>query len=265
LKKRLLVAMTGLSLLLTVAAAPALAANGGVDRYQVGTTTYTVAVLDTYIHTFVVTANPCDGSIAVTGSTAVDSGYYTTETVTGTLTAGVISFSAVYDGPYNPGFAWAGSFPVAGGALSGDFTGTVTAAPATFTTYRNHGDYVSAMGGGADAAHSCIGMPVKADGAATGESDATKSADATARLIANLQRVITRLEADGHASATASAAIQRHVDALTTATAGNGREAASAKPSKADKAAGTPGKAKKPAAAAKGKAHPAPRSHSGKP
>jgi opacity protein-like surface antigen len=26
--------------------------------------------------------------------------------------------------------------------------------------YKNHGDYVKAMGGGADAAHSCIGMPV---------------------------------------------------------------------------------------------------------
>jgi hypothetical protein len=25
---------------------------------------------------------------------------------------------------------------------------------------KNHGDYVSSMGGGADAAHSCIGMPI---------------------------------------------------------------------------------------------------------
>ena len=28
------------------------------------------------------------------------------------------------------------------------------------TQFKNHGDYVSSMGGGADAAHSCIGMPI---------------------------------------------------------------------------------------------------------
>jgi hypothetical protein len=29
------------------------------------------------------------------------------------------------------------------------------------SNYKNHGQYVKAMGGGADAAHSCIGMPIK--------------------------------------------------------------------------------------------------------
>jgi hypothetical protein len=28
------------------------------------------------------------------------------------------------------------------------------------TAFKNHGDYVKSAGGGADAAHSCIGMPV---------------------------------------------------------------------------------------------------------
>ena len=28
------------------------------------------------------------------------------------------------------------------------------------STFKNHGEYVSSMGGGADAAHSCIGMPI---------------------------------------------------------------------------------------------------------
>ena len=28
------------------------------------------------------------------------------------------------------------------------------------SSYKNHGEYVKAMGGGADAAHSCIGMPI---------------------------------------------------------------------------------------------------------
>ena len=26
--------------------------------------------------------------------------------------------------------------------------------------FKNHGDYVSSQGGGSDAAHSCIGMPI---------------------------------------------------------------------------------------------------------
>jgi hypothetical protein len=33
------------------------------------------------------------------------------------------------------------------------------------THYKNHGEYVSTMGGGDDAAHSCIGMPMQSHGA----------------------------------------------------------------------------------------------------
>ena len=29
------------------------------------------------------------------------------------------------------------------------------------STYKNHGEYVSSQGGGSDAAHSCIGMPIQ--------------------------------------------------------------------------------------------------------
>ena len=29
--------------------------------------------------------------------------------------------------------------------------------------YKNHGEYVKAMGGGSDAAHSCIGMPINSN------------------------------------------------------------------------------------------------------
>ena len=28
------------------------------------------------------------------------------------------------------------------------------------THFKNHGEYVSSQGGGSDAAHSCIGMPI---------------------------------------------------------------------------------------------------------
>ena len=31
------------------------------------------------------------------------------------------------------------------------------------STYKNHGQYVKAMGGGDDAAHSCIGMPINSN------------------------------------------------------------------------------------------------------
>jgi hypothetical protein len=44
----------------------------------------------------------------------------------------------------------------------GTQSGTVTAGAPVFTAitdYANHGAYVSANGGGSDAAHSCIGMP----------------------------------------------------------------------------------------------------------
>ncbi|MEO8229463.1 MAG: hypothetical protein ABI628_06845 [Chloroflexota bacterium] len=182
MKKRMFAALAAVGLLVGVVAGPVLAGSGGVQRYQVATTSYTVVVLDTFIHTFVVSVNPCDTSITITGSTPVESDYYTTETVTGTLTGGVISFNATYDGPYSLGFTWSGSFPVGGGALSGAYAGTVTAAPTTLSTYKNHGDYVSSMGGGRDAAHSCIGKPItsRVDPVADADSDEADSTDESA-------------------------------------------------------------------------------------
>ena len=32
--------------------------------------------------------------------------------------------------------------------------------PTNTSNYKNHGEYVTAQGGGSDAAHSCIGMPI---------------------------------------------------------------------------------------------------------
>ena len=31
------------------------------------------------------------------------------------------------------------------------------------SNYKNHGEYVKAMGGGSDAAHSCIGKPINSN------------------------------------------------------------------------------------------------------
>ncbi len=157
--RRIFASLVAAGLLVGLVAGAA-SANGGVARHQATTVDYTIMVLGTYQHDFVVTTNPCTGGLTITGMTPVASGYYTTETVTGTLAAGVISFNSTYNGPYNAGYTWSGSFPVAGGALSGQFTGTVSAGANTATSYKNHGEYVAAMGGGADAAHSCIGMPI---------------------------------------------------------------------------------------------------------
>jgi hypothetical protein len=39
----------------------------------------------------------------------------------------------------------------------------VTTPVITSSTYKNHGEYVKAMGGGSDAARSCIGMPINSN------------------------------------------------------------------------------------------------------
>ena len=138
------------------------AGAAGPERHQFTTVTYRVMVLDIYQHDYTIVMNPCDGSLTMTGGTPVDSGYYTTETLTAAMdNNGLISFHSVYDGPHNPGYTYNGSFPSNSGALTGDYSGTVVRTSAFVeSTYKNHGDYVAAMGGGDDAAHSCIGMPI---------------------------------------------------------------------------------------------------------
>lgn len=263
MKRKILIALTSVGLLVGVAAAPALAAPYGPARYQVATTTYTILVLDTYTHTFVVTLNPCDGSIAITGSTPIDGGYYTTETVTGTLAAGAISFNSTYNGPWDPGYSWSGSFPVAGGALSGMYTGTVAVASTTSTSYKNHGDYVSSVGGGADAAHSCIGMPITPGATDAASKDVAaigaRLAANEARLIATLEAVVAKLQANAKVNAHAVAAIQKHVDALKAGNSGLDRA------SKAVGGAGGSGNATKPTKPSQAQDHPTPGDHPSKP
>jgi hypothetical protein len=278
LKRRLLGALTAGSLLVGLVAVPSFAAQGGIERYQTGTTAYQINVLGTYIHDWVVTSNPCDGSIAITGSTTVG-GNPMNEIINATLTNGVITFTSTYDG-YVPEYTWSGSFPVGGGDLSGQYTGTVVAAPTQYTTYKNHGEYVASMGGGADAAHSCIGMP-KVSGAADAANANTAEAAAVkadllaikARLLATLQAVAARLQADGHANANAVDAVQKHVQVLTDGTSGLDRAAAGAgnasqakpdKPSKPTRAT-SPTKPAKPALPAQAKGHPNGQDHPSKP
>ncbi len=155
--------------------APAVAsANGAVARYQ----TETLAIHANFYgvgtpHNFTVTLNPCDGTFTGTGSVNWE-GDHETESITGSYAGGTISWTATYlPGSERPGWVWQldpttvasdGSFSGTG-AITYPFilsnqrvTGTVTVT--STSSYANHGAYVAANPG-ADAAHSCIGMPVQ--------------------------------------------------------------------------------------------------------
>jgi hypothetical protein len=157
-------------------------AGADVARYQVETLQYTVTVAGTYVHSYTVTVDPCNGTFTATGqypaSPAAASVY---EFLTGSTDgAGNLTFTSTY---YNDpaftsptGYWWtfSGSFTDSNYDFSGTLTNssssqsgltvTGTADSATFSSYANHGQYVSSVGGGNDAAHSCIGMPMQSRG-----------------------------------------------------------------------------------------------------
>ena len=68
-----------------------------------------------------------------------------------------VSFSLVNAPTNNDAVTLATSNPVVPWAL--EFKATTPSFTNT-SNYKNHGDYVSSQGGGSDAAHSCIGMPI---------------------------------------------------------------------------------------------------------
>jgi len=147
---------------------------------QITTNTYHLMI--GYNHTYIITLG-CGGVLSATGwqwgSDGNPNTHYPDETVTATLSADgtyINIVSGVYVGgwPFNSGspYSWTGGFPVSGGALAAtDSTGAVYTGlgyvvnlyKTSDGTYANHGAYVTAMGGGADAAHSCIGMPIVAN------------------------------------------------------------------------------------------------------
>ena len=137
-------------------------ASADVARYQVATGLTVTATFDgtTYVHTYNLTNNPCDGTGSFTGTGGIAS-LPLSETINGTLDGQSITINGTYLGNYNPGYTWHYSGPLSGGNASDSMGQTV---PLTFkltmSNYKNHGDYVSSQGGGSDAAHSCIGMPV---------------------------------------------------------------------------------------------------------
>ena len=158
-------------------------ASADVTRYQTQSMTITAVqpkdtvgqFNDVWTHTYTLTLNPCDGSFTGSGSvsgtpSASDPrGPLGTETITGQRNSdGSISYTAtrddsgeVYsltnaklDGTTE---ALATSNPVVSFPVTFHVNATTTAK----TNYKNHGEYVSSRGGDDDAAHSCIGMPVR--------------------------------------------------------------------------------------------------------
>ena len=152
-------------------------ASAGVGRYQTQPMTITAVQpengvgqwLNVWTHTYNVTLNPCDGSFSGTGSVSGTlNGPVDTETITGHLDGNAVSFNAVRD---HDGFEYSlSNAPLDGSTVT---LGTpkpvspwvlemkVSATMSPLTSYKNHGEYVSLQGGGADAAHSCIGMPIR--------------------------------------------------------------------------------------------------------
>jgi hypothetical protein len=150
----------------TAALIPALA-SADVQRYQGEHATLAVAMPQQgWVHTYKIELNPCDGTFTGTGSSQQTAGT-TNEAITGTLNNNTVSFNATYlPGGIFPGYTWGVKSAQLGAQVNywdawGQELPTVsTLSNATFTTYKNHGDYVSSAGGGADAGHACIGMPI---------------------------------------------------------------------------------------------------------
>jgi hypothetical protein len=173
LKKLILAA--AVAALATMAVASS--ASAGVERYQTskGTLTVNLPSLGNLVHTFQVEMNPCDNSFTGAGSSVQSIPWPINEKIEGSLKDGKLSFEATY-GPEAgqfpgweqfAGYKWFTTAPGTAETLTAtDSLGTApfqakwTLTSMTTSNYKNHGEYVSSQGGGSDAAHSCIGMPI---------------------------------------------------------------------------------------------------------
>ena len=112
-----------------------------------------------YVHTYAITSlDPC-GVGTFTGVSTDANVFGIQEHITGTLLGGHLKFTATYD---NTTYSWNYDGPLLGGTAQ-DSAGPSFGVTSTFVrakTWKNHGEYVAAQGGGSDAAHSCIGMPI---------------------------------------------------------------------------------------------------------
>jgi hypothetical protein len=152
-------------------------ASAGVDRYQTQTAMFTVTQPagavgqwdNVWTHAYKVTVNPCNGTFTGTGNVYghdQNGPFSANETISGTFAKDSVSLTATRsDGlEYrlaNAPFGDAVTIATLNQVVPWTIEMKVTKPNFTNTsTFKNHGDYVSSMGGGDDAAHSCIGMPV---------------------------------------------------------------------------------------------------------
>ena len=161
--RRIFTAVALIAAAFTVAAA---SARADVPRYQLQHGTISVTWAGYLVHDFTVDLNPCDGSFTGTG-TSTQGTLLVKEHVTGHLTAGHFDFYSSYDDDMTAytDYWWTYDGPRTGGVGHDQMGQSLTVNSAVFnmtdtSSYRNHGQYVKEMGGGADAAHACIGMPI---------------------------------------------------------------------------------------------------------
>jgi hypothetical protein len=143
-------------------------ASADVPRHQMQTGSITVTLPEyNLVHTFTgVTVNPCeDGKFTGISGTRNVGGVV--EEVSGSIKNGVVEFNAIYTDSNYPseiGYNWHTTGPDRAIDSNGLAFDVVTdTSGLKDTQYRNHGQYVKAMGGGDDAAHSCIGMPINSN------------------------------------------------------------------------------------------------------
>ena len=154
-------------------------ASADVARYQTQTATFTATQPygvnhqfdHVWTHTITVNVNPCentfDGTATITGANGEQP---PTEHWTGTFGNGTISYSMTRSDT-------AGTADLVNGVTDGTtINHPTTSVPNGYvdqvdmkitspqfsntSNFKNHGEYVSQQGGGSDAAHSCIGMPI---------------------------------------------------------------------------------------------------------
>ena len=181
--------MLAVALAATVAAAFVSSASADVQRYQTQTATLTAVANGAYVHIYGITINPCDGSftgLAAAGSVVAG------EAVTGTLGASYLTIDV--DGLYPSTYAWSYSGPLTGGVGHGpggqtfDVAFTLTNLT-TSSTWKNHGQYVKAMGGGPVAARSCLGKPIPFSWSQSGTIAPTLAGAAVVLPIAGVYRI----------------------------------------------------------------------------
>jgi hypothetical protein len=176
-----IVAVTSLMMPLAFLASSSSAnAAGGVQRYQSETLTITAWLSAANYHVYTVNLNPCDGTFSGSGSGFdIIASPYVSETITGSYVNSMLSLSSIYtSGSWGNPYSWTISpadtvsidspttltistwTDPAQTVSAGQYSVVMTVHVQNSSSYRNHGDYVSANPG-RDAAHSCIGMPIQ--------------------------------------------------------------------------------------------------------